>query len=99
MALFSGMFKTPKHRVFNYQPLYYDARKEALEEKLEEARKREMEEGKPGDLVKFAFKRDKMHSKRSVGYSGTVRTIITCATTVILIIAVMYIAKYMEFFY
>ncbi len=99
MALFSGMFKTPKHRVFNYQPLYYDARKEALEEKIEEARKREMGEGKPGDLVKFAFKRDKMYSKRSGGYSGTVRTLITFATTAILVLAVMYIAKYMELFY
>ena len=27
-------FKTPKHRVFEYKPLYYDPRKEALDEKL-----------------------------------------------------------------
>ena len=34
-------FKTPKHRVFEYKPLYYDPRKEALDEKIENARKRD----------------------------------------------------------
>jgi len=36
MALFS-LFKQPKHRVFNYQPLYYDERKEALEQLIQNA--------------------------------------------------------------
>jgi len=28
------LFKLPKHKQFNYQPLYYDERKEQLEERI-----------------------------------------------------------------
>lgn len=36
MALFS-LFNTPKHRVFNYKPLYYDQAKEELQERIKAA--------------------------------------------------------------
>lgn len=36
MALFS-LFNTPKHRVFNYKPLYYDPVKEELQERIKAA--------------------------------------------------------------
>lgn len=36
MALFN-FFNVPKHRTFNYQPRYYDPRKEAMEERKKAA--------------------------------------------------------------
>ena len=38
MAFFS-LFKTPRHRSFNYKPLYYNEQKEELEERLRAAEK------------------------------------------------------------
>lgn len=38
MGLRLSFFRTPKHRVFNYQPLYYDQRKEELEERIARAK-------------------------------------------------------------
>lgn len=37
MALKLSFFKTPKHRVFNYQPLYWDQRKEELQQRVAKA--------------------------------------------------------------
>ena len=37
MAFRLSFFKTPKHRVFNYQPLYYDAQKEDLDKRVARA--------------------------------------------------------------
>ncbi|MGE0092279.1 MAG: hypothetical protein AB7S40_06950 [Bacteroidales bacterium] len=44
MGLKLSFFKTPKHRVFNYQPLYYDERKEDLQERVTRAREQAQEE-------------------------------------------------------
>lgn len=60
MAINFGFFRTPKHRVFNYQPLYYDERKEAMQERFE--RLHEQEQGKerdykPGKAIRARFKR------------------------------------------
>lgn len=38
MGLKLSFFKTPKNRVFNYQPLYYDERKEELEQRIARAK-------------------------------------------------------------
>lgn len=51
MALKLSFFKTPKHRVFNYQPLYYDERKEELQERIARAR----EEAKEEERRKFGL--------------------------------------------
>ena len=32
----TGFFKTPKHRVFNYKPRYYNPEEEELEQKLKQ---------------------------------------------------------------
>jgi hypothetical protein len=37
MAFRLSFFKTPKHRVFNYQPLFYDAQKEDLNMRVSQA--------------------------------------------------------------
>ena len=42
---FGGIMKVPKHRKFNYQPMYYDADKERLDQrKASIAREVELEE-------------------------------------------------------
>lgn len=38
MGLKLSFFRTPKNRVFNYQPLYYDERKEELEQRIARAK-------------------------------------------------------------
>lgn len=82
MGLF--FFKTPSHRVFNYQPLYYDERKEALEQKIESARKRENNEYVPGDTIRKGFRRLQYESKRS-STSRRNRTITVVVAAIILI--------------
>jgi len=37
MAFRLSLFKTPKHRVFNYQPLFYDPKKEELDNRVAKA--------------------------------------------------------------
>jgi hypothetical protein len=55
-------FKTPKNKVFNYKPLYYDKRKEEREKRLKSA----LEEG--GDDYAGALReRMQMRWKRNTG--------------------------------
>lgn len=82
-------FKTPKHRVFEYKPLYYDPRKEALDEKIENQRKRDAGEYVPGDHVRRGFNRIRFDSKRSSGTSPVVR-FITIIGLAVLIAALLY---------
>ncbi len=89
-------FKTPKHRVFEYKPLYYDPRKEALDEKVENARKREAGEYIPGEHIRKGFSRMKFDSKRSAGTTPMVRffTIVSLAA---LIAALLYFTDAIKF--
>ena len=43
MGLRISFFKTPKHRVFNYTPIYYDERKERMQERLDAIEKEKAE--------------------------------------------------------
>lgn len=90
-------FKAPKHREFNYQPLYYDERKEELEKKIEKARRKDRGEYVPGDSIRGAFGRTgrgRYDSRRSEN-SDRVRRMITLVTAALLMIAVVYVAKYL----
>ncbi len=91
-------FKTPRHRVFEYKPLYYDPRKEALEEKIENERKREAGEYVPGDHIRRGFGKMKFDSRRSSGPSRLIRfiTVITIAT---IFIALYYFTDVFQFFW
>ena len=82
-------FKTPKHRVFEYKPLYYDPRKEALDEKIENARKRDAGEYVPGDQIRKGFNRMRFDAKRSSGANPVVR-FITIVGLAVLIAALLY---------
>ncbi len=82
-------FKTPKHRVFEYKPLYYDPRKEELDEKIENQRKRDAGEYVPGDHIRKGFNRIKFDSKRSKGTSPVVR-FLTIVSIAVLLAALLY---------
>lgn len=59
------MFKTPKHRSFDYKPVYYDEQKERkaeLERLVEEARTGEISDERRLELL-----RSKIHNKWSAG--------------------------------
>lgn len=82
-------FKTPQHRVFEYKPRYYDPRKEALDKKIENARKREAGEYVPGDHIRKGFNRIRFDAKRSKGTNPVVR-FITIVGLAVLIAALLY---------
>ena len=98
MAFKLGIFKTPNHKVFNYQPLYYDPRKEELDEKVEMARREETGEYVPGDMVKRAFKRNRIDVKRGSAAKSITR-IITFITLAAIMMAIVYFTEFMNLFY
>ncbi|MEN6619236.1 MAG: hypothetical protein ABFC28_07060 [Rikenellaceae bacterium] len=96
-----SLFKTPKHRVFNYQPLYYDEKKEAMEER--HARLREEEKGKeqgyiPGRLLRGNLRRAVYQNRRGTG-SVILNRIIIMAFLIILLFAAYYLAKSFGLFF
>lgn len=93
MGLNLGMFKTPRHKVFNYQPLYYDERKEALDEKIAMAHRKKTGEYVPGEGLKGAFKRINIDVRRSKS-NDPIRRFITLITLVIFMIALVFIAQH-----
>ena len=53
-------FKLPKHRVFNYKPLYYDAYKEELNERI-----RKVEESEKQNDGEYVFKRENINFRKA----------------------------------
>ena len=47
-----GFFQQPKIRKFNYQPVFYDERKEALKNKIDAAERERAREYVPGASIK-----------------------------------------------
>ncbi len=67
-----SMFKTPKHRSFDYKPVYYDEQKERkaeLERLVEEARTGEISDERRLELL-----RSKINSKWSSGSRSATKT-------------------------
>ena len=52
-----GFFQQPKIRKFNYQPVFYDERKEALQNKIDAAEREKNREYVPGASIKGSFRR------------------------------------------
>jgi hypothetical protein len=109
MGLNLSFFKTPKHRVFNYQPLYYDERKEELQERVaraEEAAEKEKREKmglpqkKKKDDPDYVPGRTIRHNFRRSVYSSRRRPgspflmrIIVLLSMIVLIVALFYVAQ------
>jgi hypothetical protein len=101
MALGFSFFKTPKHRVFNYQPLYYDERKEAMKERLERLQVEEMaKEGKyiPGKHIRHSMRKNFYHGK-SKGNSLFITRLIIFVSLAGLMIMFYYFARYFSFLF
>jgi len=101
MAFNLSFFKTPKHRVFNYQPLYYDEKKEAMQERY--ARQHEEEKGKeqgyiPGRLLRGNLRRAVYHNRRGTG-SVLLNRIIILVSLIILLFVAYYVAKSFGLFF
>lgn len=91
MAFFNfGIFGEQEHRVFNYKPRYYDPEKEAVKEKFASVDgSMEKKDYVPGSYVKGAFKREDRY--RTSG--GRTRMIVSLAGLLLIIVALIYIAK------
>ena len=100
MSFFSlKLFNTPKHKVFNYQPVYYDERKEALEEKIAAAERRNKGQYVPGESIKGAFTKPRFEVKRSSSMVDKVIRILTIVTLAILMLAVLYFTNVIDLFF
>jgi uncharacterized membrane protein (DUF106 family) len=60
-----GLSKLPKHKGFDYQPRYYDERKERLQKREQEIRERAENGAYSSKDIKFNFRRNSSASNRS----------------------------------
>lgn len=60
-----GLSKLPKHKGFDYQPRYYDERKERLQKREQEIREKVEDKERNSDNIKFDFRRGSSASNRS----------------------------------
>jgi hypothetical protein len=81
-----SFFKTPKHKVFNYTPLYWDPDKEAREQRNAKSQP---------VLARGCFQeiRQRGHKRNSIGTWGRIIFLITIAA---LLIAALYFTKFIE---
>ena len=101
MAFNLSFFKTPKHRVFNYQPLYYDERKERLEERI--AKAREEEHGRaanyvPGKNIRTNF-RKALYDNRKMPGSPLIMRIVILISLLGLMVAMYFVARSIGLFF
>ncbi len=107
MAFNISFFKTPKHRVFHYEPRYYDERKEhremvkreALKEKaLREGKElKEDEEYHPGQYISGTL-REQLNQNRRHATSESVLRIIGMVSILIFFAFLIFFAKYFTLF-
>lgn len=106
MGLNISFFKTPKHRVFNYTPLYYDERAEHREEVIAEAEREKAErEGRPwkdkhyypGKNIRGKIRESSAKNRRHAMKDSTSR-IIGVVALVIFFILLYYFAEYYTVF-
>lgn len=95
------LFSLPKHRAFNYQPLYFDEKKEAMEERF--SRLHEEEKGKdpgyiPGRLLRSKLRKTVYQNRRSPG-SVMLNRIIIIVFLVVLLVAGYYLSKSLGLFF
>jgi hypothetical protein len=86
-------FKQPGHRVFNYQPLFYNERKERLDKKIEEAEMKSKGEYVPGANIRGSFQKMRYESKRGKAINPA-KKVLNLLTLAIIIVALLYFIKY-----
>lgn len=106
MALRFSFFKTPKHKVFTYRPLYYDPVKEEFNERVarirtsmeEENRTRQERLHYPGRSIRGSFQKALYQNRRHAGDNKYVRMVMILSV-VALLIAVFYFADGLGFLF
>ena len=102
MALQFNLFKTPKHRVFNYNPRYYDPQQERAEE-LRAMTGNAKNAGTMSDNERLRHLRSRMHkgfqqaayhNRRNIGKPLIMR-IVVLLSLLILMAAVFYFSSLM----
>lgn len=99
MAFGFSFFKTPKHRVFNYQPLYYDERKEKMKERIDASdEEKRGKDYKPGRHIKGKMRKALYEGRRNSA-SPTITRIIVLISIIGLMIMAYYVAQYFGLFF
>ena len=99
MAIFN-FFKTPQHKSFEYRPLYYNERKEAMKDRLAELENGEdhKKDYKPGQYIKGKIRRTNDKDKKQSSNSILISRFIIAITLSIFMVALFYVAKYFDYF-
>ncbi len=102
MGLF---FNLPKHRVFNYQPVFYDPKKEDLDARIAKAEREKAEaEGKekepyvPGEYIKRNFRSNYEKGKKVSGKENVNRIIRIIGILLVLVLLFYFIDGFSLFF-
>ncbi len=85
-------FRVPKHRQFNYQPIYYDEQKEQLEERIKNIEAEhgiKDEDGNTRTMTKGSFSHYYERKKKTTRYSNT--------RLIIIIIFLLFITYFLFF--
>ena len=101
MAFRFTFFNTPKPRVFNYQPLYFDPEKERWEQRKAQLYPKTAEEARlfrPGGQIRGSFQRARFESRRKTGENRYIRAVVIISI-VVLFIAALYLADGVSFLY
>ena len=88
-----GFFHQPKIRKFNYQPVFYDERKEALKNKIDAAERERAGEYVPGASIKGSFRRREV-ARKEIKYTPFMRFLSILGIAAVLVAAV-YMAQLM----
>ncbi|MBE6246316.1 MAG: hypothetical protein IKK19_02285 [Bacteroidales bacterium] len=88
-----GFFHQPKIRKFNYQPVFYDERKEALKNKIDAAERERAGEYVPGASIKGSFRRMEV-ARKEIKYTPFMRFLSILGIAAVLVAAV-YMAQLM----
>jgi hypothetical protein len=89
MAFRLSFFKTPKHRVFRYNPIYWDPEKEEREERLNPQKRVELKRG--------SFQKALLDSRRHArGSADKITRIVIIVSVAALLIALIYFTKFIE---
>ena len=88
-----GFVHQPKIRKFNYQPVFYDERKEALKNKIDAAERERAGEYVPGASIKGSFRRMEV-ARKEIKYTPFMRFLSILGIAAVLVAAV-YMAQLM----
>ena len=88
-----GLFHQRQIRKFNYQPVFYDERKEALKEKMDAAEREKAGQYIPGASIRGSFKRMEV-ARKDLKYTPFMRFLSIMGIAAILV-AVVYMAQLM----